>query len=72
MKTILTTACRNGNCWAPPEGSFYADLMFLFNWFVGVKKAREKTVLRMNQFTKGIKFFQENLGFTFKKVDGTV
>lgn len=34
-----------------------------------VKKAREKTVLKMNQFSKGIKFFQEYLGFTFKKVN---
>ena len=41
----------------------------VFN-ILAIKKAKEKTLLKMNQFTKGIKFFQDYLGFTFKKIDG--
>ena len=34
-----------------------------------IQKAKEKTMLKMNQYTKGISFFQDYLGFTFEKLD---
>ncbi|CAB3983633.1 Hypothetical predicted protein [Paramuricea clavata] len=34
-----------------------------------IQKAKEKTMLKMNQYTKGISFFQDFLGFAFEKID---